>query len=498
MEKSFQQERNIAEVLDADEPITQKKNAADIRKLDLTEEAAEELLAARRVTTYHDKEFWMTLPDGTVVHLNYDSHLIYPEKFHGDFREVILSGDAYFLVAKDERHPFVVHTLQGDICDYGTEFYVESVKNTGAVNVVLVSGKVGVKPRNGAEQLMKPSEKASLLNNQVSLEKTDVSPYVAWNTGSFVFVDCRLDKLMNVLSGWNNVKVTFANEKMKEIRFNGNNIYYEAGDLQISGSSLQATYEEKMSGRTMLNQMRAEFERKWRPMHEKMSKMSKEEQAKFKEGDEYKQMLQEDRQFFRTVEEVYGKAIADNKDTFWGPLLMIMQTSYLTADQIPQYEQLSEAAKNSFYGRKVKDEILPVGGVGSTLLDFTLHKEDGTPVKFDDLIKGKKYLYIDFWASWCAPCRKEIPNVKANYEKYKDKGFEVVGISIDTNKAAWQKACEKEQLQWPSFLDRDVANLFKVRAVPTIYIVDANGKIIAMNDEIRGEKLGEKLAELFK
>ena len=222
MEKSFQQERNIAEVLDAGEPIAQKKNAADIRKLDLTEEAAEELLAARRVTTYHDKEFWMTLPDGTVVHLNYDSHLIYPEKFHGDYREVILSGDAYFLVAKDERHPFVVHTLQGDICDYGTEFYVESVKNTGAVNVVLVSGKVGVKPRNGAEQLMKPSEKASLLNNQVSMEKTDVSPYVAWNTGSFVFVDCRLDKLMNVLSGWNNVKVSFANEKMKEIRFTGN------------------------------------------------------------------------------------------------------------------------------------------------------------------------------------------------------------------------------------------------------------------------------------
>ena len=220
--------------------------------------------------------------------------------------------------------------------------------------------------------------------------------------------------------------------------------------------------------------------------------------CKVKEGDEYKQRLEEDRQFFRTVEEVYGKAIADNKDTFWGPLLMIMQTSFLTSDQIPQYEQFSEAAKNSFYGRKVKDEILPVGGVGSTLLDFTLHKEDGTPVKFDDLIKGKKYLYIDFWASWCAPCRKEIPNVKANYEKYKDKGFEVVGISIDTNKAAWQKACEKEQLQWPSFLDKDVANLFKVRAVPTIYIVDANGKIVAMNDEIRGEKLGEKLAELFK
>ena len=61
-----------------------------------------------------------------------------------------------------------------------------------------------------------------MLNNQVSMEKTDVSPYVAWNTGSFVFVDCRLDKLMNVLSGWNNVKVSFANEKMKEIRFTGN------------------------------------------------------------------------------------------------------------------------------------------------------------------------------------------------------------------------------------------------------------------------------------
>ena len=152
-------------------------------------------------------------------------------------------------------------------------------------------------------------------------------------------------------------------------RNNGNNIYYEAGDVQISGSSLQATYEEKMSGRAKLDELHGKLQQKWRPMEEKMSKMSKEEQDKVKEGDEYKQMLEEDRQFFRTVEEVYGKAIADNKDTFWGPLLMIMQTSFLTADQIPQYEQFSEAAKNSFYGRKVKDEILPVGGVGSTLLD---------------------------------------------------------------------------------------------------------------------------------
>ena len=124
--------------------------------------------------------------------------------------------------------------------------------------------------------------------------------------------------------------------------------------------------------------------------------------------------------------------------------------------------------------------------------------EAGKSYTLEQLLKGKKYLLIDFWASWCAPCRKEIPNVKKNYEQYKNRGFEVVSISIDQNAAAWKKAVQQEQLKWPNFLSPAVANQFKVRAVPTMYLIDANGVVLGINEDVRGEALGKKLAELFK
>ena len=88
--------------------------------------------------------------------------------------------------------------------------------------------------------------------------------------------------------------------------------------------------------------------------------------------------------------------------------------------------------------------------------------------------------------------------MKKQYELYKDKGLEVISISIDRNAAQWKKALEEEQLKWPNFLSNEVADLFKVKAVPTMYLVDSKGMILAENDDARGEKLAAKLAELFK
>ena len=114
------------------------------------------------------------------------------------------------------------------------------------------------------------------------------------------------------------------------------------------------------------------------------------------------------------------------------------------------------------------------------------------------LADGKKYVLLDFWASWCGPCRKEIPNVKKAYEQFKDKGFEVVSISIDKKEDEWRKAVKEENLVWPNFRSEEVANLFKVKAVPTVYLLDSEGKIVASNNECRGEALAAKLAELLQ
>lgn len=122
---------------------------------------------------------------------------------------------------------------------------------------------------------------------------------------------------------------------------------------------------------------------------------------------------------------------------------------------------------------------------------------NGEQTSLKELSANKKYILIDFWASWCKPCRKEIPNLKKLYELYAAKGFQIISISIDKKEKEWQKALDEEQLSWPNFLDNgEVASLYKVKFIPTMYLIDEQGTIVCEN--LKGEELSNKLAELFK
>ncbi|MBR1463278.1 MAG: FecR domain-containing protein [Prevotella sp.] len=201
----------------------------------------DQLLAAKRITTRHDKEFWLTLDDGTLVHINYNTRLIYPERFGRGDRNVILDGEAYFMVAKDKSRPFIVHTPNGDVKVYGTEFNVNTRTEvrgkkirgersaSGAENtslstaVVLVKGSVSVTPTGSKEIMLKPNQQATVngQSSMVNIENVDVSSYVAWNEGKFLFEDCPLWKLMEVLGRWYNVNVRFKSDELKQLRFMG-------------------------------------------------------------------------------------------------------------------------------------------------------------------------------------------------------------------------------------------------------------------------------------
>lgn len=215
-----------AEIITSATPQKQVITEEESARYHVDEDFAEQLAEAKRITTYHDKEYWVTLDDGTLVHLNYDSRLIYPEKF-GDRRDVILEGEAYFMVAHDKSRQFVVHTPQGDVKVYGTEFNVNTRNEDVAVNVVLVKGSVSFTPTDGNEVLMNPGQELSFANNQLTLRLTDTAPYVAWNAGEFVFSDWTLERIMSVIARWYGLEIRFMSKDLGERKYSGSLSRYE-------------------------------------------------------------------------------------------------------------------------------------------------------------------------------------------------------------------------------------------------------------------------------
>jgi peroxiredoxin len=207
----------------------------------------------------------------------------------------------------------------------------------------------------------------------------------------------------------------------------------------------------------------------------------------------------------KEIQEIESAFIRDNPNSYVS--LDIIKN---TGGSIPNVEvldslfkSLTETIRNSSSGKEFSERIdrLKLISVGAIAPDFTQMTPDNQPIKLSDF-KGK-YVLIDFWASWCGPCRAENPNVVRVYNQYKDNGFTVLGVSLDNEKGreAWLKAISKDQLTWTQVSDlkgwyNEVAALYSVKAVPQNFLIDPAGKIIAKN--LRGEELEAKLKEIFK
>ncbi len=276
-------------------------------------------------------------------------------------------------------------------------------------------------------------------------------------------------------------------------------IFYNFSGVKVLGSPTTDKFNKLMAGRRTLDNRINELHSKYAEIHRILATDGQNPavmDSAMKTAD-YRNMQAEEQQICADADKVLARTVKENGDSFWGPLIMIAQLSYFTPETRAIYESLSDAAKNSYYGKQVKAELYPVGCPGDAVPAFTGKLIDGKPVTLAQLCKGKKYLLIDFWASWCKPCITEIPNIKAIYNKHHTNGFDIVSISIAESEAQWRETVDKEALVWHNLCDTDksIAKKYQVFSVPTTYIVDGNGRLVVEN--LRGKELAAKIDELM-
>lgn len=207
--------------------------------------------------------------------------------------------------------------------------------------------------------------------------------------------------------------------------------------------------------------------------------------------------------------------INTNKDSYISLLLLtqLAMSDALTTEEIKNYYNAFDASvKDTKKGKEFSDNLKKIEenekehaakqekvAIGKKAPDFTANTPEG---KAESLHKNLgKVTLVDFWASWCGPCRKENPNVVALYNKYKAQGFKVIGVSLDKEKENWVKAIADDKLDWLQisnlkYWDDEIAKEYAIDAIPATILLDANGTIVAKN--LRGAELEAKVAELLK
>lgn len=181
-----------------------------------------------------------------------------------------------------------------------------------------------------------------------------------------------------------------------------------------------------------------------------------------------------------------------------------LQKIYYTLD----YDTIKElcAEGTAYYNHplmarpKTQAKMLAKRHPGLKYTDLSMNDMDGKPMKLSQWIKKDNYVLVDFWASWCGPCRAEMPYVVSAYQKYKAKGFEIVGVSFDNQADAWKKAVADLGLTWPQMSDLKgwkcaASEIYGVNSIPSNILIDGNGTIVAC--DLRGDDLAAKLAELY-
>lgn len=290
-------------------------------------------------------------------------------------------------------------------------------------------------------------------------------------------------------------------------------IEFDINDVDERGSSIT---EVKITGSAVNDEFKAVSDSINNTAENKRLKELFELSKTLENGsDAYKEnyeALSDAREASRKVQAAYIKEYSlSNPDSYVAAFYMRFQANEVdqTFEEFEQIvEGFSEEVKKSAFHKPLQSELEGLRNVriGSVAPDFTLKTDKGEDFTLSSL-RGDKIVLVDFWASWCIPCRKSYPHLKEVYSKYKNKGFEVVAVTNDTDHDSWKKAIKDDELEWIQVADefppRDAGPPFTAKVItayaapylPSTYLLDKEGKILAKH--LHGEELDEKMKEIF-
>ncbi len=260
----------------------------------------------------------------------------------------------------------------------------------------------------------------------------------------------------------------------------------------ISGSKSQAVFDEYQKGSSSFNEKMQPF------VDQYYAARAIKDQTKMDKAEASIDSI-------NTLQTDYAKNfVINHPNSVVAPYILYRELSYtMNAGELDSITSLFDTTlNNSVYTKDLKKHIAVLKSVevGQPAPDFTMATPDGDSLSLSSLQGDYKYLLIDFWASWCGPCRAENPNVVAIYNDYHKKGFDILGVSFDKNRESWLKAIENDNLTWHhvsdlAYWDNAAGKLYGIRSIPSNVLLDSNGIIIAKN--LRGQALRDKISSLL-
>jgi len=319
-------------------------------------------------------------------------------------------------------------------------------------------------------------------------------------------------KFSGSIAGIASSRITLSREGVRDKEIYGTKglgdvIYVYFGKENITITSNDSLYNAKWTGSKVYNEMKA-FDQQVGPtvmtVHHNANVTINRATPEQQRDTMYFKMLDKKVQAFRKSrgEKIIEFAKANPDSYFALQALAESVSGYSVKSDVvlPIFNKLSEELRLSYGGQGLYKLLNAhtVTALGAVAPNFTLKDVNGKPVSLSDY-KGKLVL-VEFWASWCSPCRAESPNLLKQYAAFKDKGFEILGVSVDSDKAKWLEAIKKDGLTWTQVSDlkgwdNDARKVYGISGVPANFLISREGKIIG--NHLMGEELNKKLAELL-